>query len=281
MYQEKKRLGKSFASGRLFCYIDGMYNCVGGRQLIVTTKPNYMVKSGIKNYAHDTAPNPVIAVSFLIVMIYMLVKFRKTRWKSLTDRYTLATGIAFLIFCMAVRWEPFVVRYMLSYLALLCPVIALQVQEVEDRSGTGKGIRTLLVFLCMVDLIGLFYYHINICYNQLASSKRSDGYFFYNEGQKESYDDLAAYLNQKDYQNIGLYMGGYEYPIWAMLKDKSTRIESLGVEKRSLIYADPDFVPECIVSMEVGNVTAIKYNGVEYSLSDVIDNRIYILTRQK
>ena len=66
-----------------------------------------------------------------------------------------------------------------------------------------------------------------------------------------------------------------------MLKDKSTRIESLGVEKRSLIYADPDFVPECIVSMEVGNVTAIKYNGVEYSLSDVIDNRIYILTRQK
>ncbi len=45
----------------------------------------------------------------------------------------MTVAVIFIIFCCLVRWEPYVSRYMISYLALLCPMIAFETEDFSEN----------------------------------------------------------------------------------------------------------------------------------------------------
>lgn len=86
---------------------------------------------GARSYEPDTAVNSIIVLCFLICVIWGIYRFSKQK-KSSGRCYASLVSVIFLVFCCVVRWEPFVSRYMVSYLALLCPMIAFEVEDFVD-----------------------------------------------------------------------------------------------------------------------------------------------------
>ena len=72
---------------------------------------------------------------FIFCTLWVLLRFGRTQWEKCGRGYVTAAALSFLAFCTVLRWEPFVGRYMISYLALLCPMISmvLQLETGEKR----------------------------------------------------------------------------------------------------------------------------------------------------
>lgn len=87
------------------------------------------------NLGHDTAVNPAVLYIFIFSLIWCFVRKKQTDRKQ--QIYTYIVFCLFIIMCMIVRWEPFVSRYMLPYLALLCPAISIWVEDMFLMPKTG------------------------------------------------------------------------------------------------------------------------------------------------
>lgn len=113
---------------------------------------------GAPNYGHDTAINPIIVWLLIICIVWTIIRFRKINWKGLYQSYPLVAIASFLVFCTVLRWEPFVTRYMLSFLALLCPAIALMLQKQLCKENGKKGITNKMTGFgyIVVGVIGIF-----------------------------------------------------------------------------------------------------------------------------
>lgn len=205
---------------------------------------------GAQTYGCDTAVNPIIVWLLLLSVLLILIKIRKAKnvnYKGVKFGYYVSATVAFVIFCAVLRWEPFVSRYMIAYLALLCPAIVLVIEWFERESQKSilwaKGI---IYFVCVVEVIGLFSYHGQRCF----SGNRTDcsGYFAERGGIYDSYVAVCDYINQKEYKQIGLFIGGdtYEYPLSRMLMNYE-RIEHVYVENDTGVYEDETFIPDVII----------------------------------
>jgi len=236
-----------------------------------------------QNYSHDSAGNPVIVISFLVLLLLFIFRRKKSQ-KGKIDQYFIYAGLAFILFACIVRWEPYTSRYMLSYMALLCPAVAGQIQHIENQSQMKYYIAVgFLYFFCVVDLYGLTNYHAEICYKQHQRARRSDGYFYYNEDAISSYNGLADAVIVGKYRTVGLEVpgGSYEYPIWAMLQNTHIQIESVLEEANvSSVYENSLFVPDCIIIIGQGEKAELMYHGTSYHVYQKISDDTFILTHE-
>lgn len=234
-----------------------------------------------QNYGHDTALNPIIVMGCLLAFVYMLYEHvRKNREADLLDLYTICSCIAFFVFCMVLRWEPFVSRYMLGYLAVLCPAVGGQLQKFRHCNVKIQSIIVhVICFMCCVELVGLSYYHLEICFNQNVN-KRNEGYYINRNDIMEEYFDLISVLQLEKGSKIGLYLGGdsYEYPLWAGLKDSVARMDAVCVQNESLIYSDERFIPEYIISDNLDK-QELEYNKGIYRLRKQFGDKLVLLER--
>lgn len=227
-----------------------------------------------ETYGHDTAINPIIVITATVVMVCLLIKrFRRDKME-FAEKYSWAAFGSFIVFCIFLRWEPYVTRYMLSYLAILCPVIAVWLAKMEKRKWA-HALIGIISFLCIMEMPKLFEYHSKICVEQNAETDRLGAYFIQRRKDKDDYAELIRILNDSSYDNLGLYLGGesFEYPIWAML-EKEVRIENVMVSNETAKYADKGFVPEAIVVIGKDGNNLSNYQGKEYvcyeQISDII-----------
>lgn len=201
-------------------------------------------------YGCDTAVNPLIMWLFIFCSVWAVCQVKKTDWKAFANGYLLTSVISFCIFCTVLRWEPFVSRYMVSYLALLCPMIASQVQmrtKGEHRKPLRYAFIGIIAFLGVMEAISLTWFHRCIWAYEGANN-RPYGYFTSRRDPASYYAALTDQIKSKQYQSVGLYLmkaDDYEYPLWVMLD--GCRIEHVNVENESAIYADRDFTPDCII----------------------------------
>lgn len=233
------------------------------------------------NYGHDTALNPIVMWLFILCVLWALCAIRKKDRESTVNGYMAVSVISFCVFCTVLRWEGFVTRYMIAYLALSCPMIASQLQYHignKESRALRNGIVGVVCFLCMMETVGLTAYHYNM-YVGWGANNRPYGYFVGRVDEKVYYIELTDAIKSKIYASVGLHMGGnrYEYPIWKMLDGQ--RIEHINVENESAIYAQQDFIPECIIWIGALSEEPVEVNGQVYTQIEDFGEDHYLLLK--
>lgn len=201
------------------------------------------------NYGCDTAVNPTVFWLFLICVLWTILRTGKNRWAEKERGYFWAAAVSFLLFCTILRWEPYVSRYMISYLALFCPLIAAGIRRVTVGRRR-RPVRLCLVcfisLLCILQAYSLFQYHDDI--RKGRARTRPYGYFAMRWDELAVYAPLADEIRSKQYDEVGLRLikaDDFEYPFWEMLD--GCRLEHVKVKNESAVYTDEDFVPDCVI----------------------------------
>lgn len=217
------------------------------------------------SYTCDRAVNPVIMYLLVFVIIVMIVRIKKVDWRDIRTGFSISAIIAFLAFCVVLKWEAFVSRYMLSYLAVLCPVIAVQLEESfgGDKKRKYKiACETVVYVLCAMELFNLVKFH-----GSMALGYSRNGYFASRKWEAEPYREIAEYINNNDFQEIGLHLekNMYEFPLTLMI-DNYSRIEHVNVDNNTQIYEDESFVPEVILALGVEIGDTMECHGYLYKV---------------
>lgn len=237
------------------------------------------------NYAHDTAINPIIVWLMIICIIWSLIRFRRINYKKLYHSYSMTAILCFLVFCAVLRWEPYVTRYMLSFLTLLCPAIALMVQKQVcnqkkrmQMNQLGYFIVAVVFIFCVKDLIGMSEYHWHMRRDTVAG-ERPHGYFANRSTEYDTVMSIVQLIKDNGYGEIGLRLGedDYEYPYWALLEGEVGRIEHVRVKNESAVYLDEEYQPDCIVWYGKLPEKEFKWNGQTYSRVRELAEKRYVL----
>ena len=231
-------------------------------------------------YGCDTAINPIVMWLFLFAVLWAVFMIRKINWKEIRAGYLLAGTISFCIFCTVLRWEPFVSRYMVSYFALLCPMISVCIQKGTEREGVRPAryaIVGIIGFLCVMEAISVTAFHYDI-YTNGGANNRPYGYFAARRSETVYYAKVTDDIKGKEYESVGLHLmkaDDYEYPIWEMLG--SQRIEHINVKNESAIYADHEFTPDCIIWFGALPEEPVVVNGTVYKQLEDYGEKHYLL----
>lgn len=234
------------------------------------------------NYGHDTALNPIINWLFFLCLVFALIRFFKKRAPKWYTSYSLVVSLCFILFCAVLRWEPFVSRYMISFLALLCPMIGYQLQQMTSSSpGLRSGITGIICFLCLTDVVSMGIYHRNLCV-RYGADVAPYGYFINRSNEYAPYESICSEITASGYSQIGLHMeeDNYEYPLWKMLPDSSYQLEHVMVDNQSAVYADTSYQPECIIWLGALSEEEVYCNGQQYRIQLRVDDKHYLLVAE-
>lgn len=239
---------------------------------------NKFTYNGVPDYCHDTANNPVVIYFMLLALIIGLLHWNRKKMADLLCSYSFIVVLSFIIFCSVLRWESFVTRYMVSYLALLCPMIVLQLQRIVNGRIRYAYVGILL-FVSFTEFCGIVNYHKSILTD--LAYERPIGYYAMRGSEYEPYMDICKRIQEKKYSDIGLCIGenDYEYPLWYVLKDTGVRIEHVLVKNESSVYIDEDFVPDCIIWIGQLQKEEIRIQGQEYGIKQDYIDGYYLLEK--
>lgn len=237
------------------------------------------------NYGHDTAISPMIVWLLIFCVLVAVLTLRRIEWKSLYKSYSVTVTAAFLLFCVILRWEPYVGRYMVPFMALLCPMVVLQIQRVLGGFGTKfvkirYGVIAVLVCMCIVEIINMYGFHSKMC-TQYGAGERPYGYFTNRTTEYEVYTAMSGQILEAGYQDIGFYSGEnhYEYPFWVLLAENDATIKHVNVENDSAIYLDESFVPDCIIWLSASPVETFALGDVKYPNVKTFGDGYYLLCK--
>lgn len=231
------------------------------------------------NYGCDTAVNPTVLWLFLFCVLWAVLGFGRKKWEGCCRGYFVAAAVSFVAFCTVLRWEPFVSRYMISYLALLCPMIAAGIQMGTSGKG-GKpfrwGIVGIVSLLCVAEAVSLSRHHFDIWQDRART--RPYGYFVARYDEMAVYFPLTDQIKSRQYDEIGLHLlkaDDFEYPFWQMLD--GCRLEHVLVSNETASYADESFVPDCIIWFGSPPEEPVKIGDRIYNKRTEFGNKQYLL----
>lgn len=229
-----------------------------------------------QTFGHDTAVNPVIFILAVIVLcwcIYRHIKHKQTLLQKAAVQTYFAFGI-FCLFCAIVRWEPYVSRYMLPYLALLCPIIAVQLQDINENCRflfVRSAVLSIVYFVCIIDLFAMTWFHGGI-----MKGGWKDGYYVNRREVAQEYKEVIGDICDNEIYSVGLEFitDDCEYPIWDISKE-NIEIEHINVGNGTAKYSGAKFVPDCILST-YGLREKMEFGGEEYILVEKSRDNMYI-----
>ncbi|MCM1261954.1 MAG: hypothetical protein NC313_04465 [Butyrivibrio sp.] len=163
---------------------------------------------------------------------------------------------------------------MISYFALLCPIIAVQFQDIYENSRfkfAGHTAASIIYFCCAIDLFAMTWYHGGI-----MKGGWQEEYYVSNLNVADEYREIMDEICDSDVKNIGLELSfnTYEYPLWIIDKD-NLYYAHINVENETAKYSEEDFVPDCIVSSyNLGDKR--EFDGKQYILTEKSRDNIHI-----
>ena len=232
-------------------------------------------------YTIDSAVNPVIIITTILCVGWIV--YKRKRLIEITTSFSVVSILSFVIFCATLRWEAYVSRYMISYLALLCIAVCIQIQSVEvdgKYHNISYAIIGIVCFCSLIDFFGVVRYHKTMC-DLTRQTNRIEGYFTVRKTEYEDYLFAADYIKENGYKNIGFFCGedNYEYPLIKMLEGSIDRFEHVGVSNETAKYEDVNFVPDCIYVVGQYIQDVFIYHNTEYHIAhDYDEGWKYILT---
>lgn len=215
-------------------------------------------------YGCDTALNPLILVLAILCVIWCLIRLKKQ--DSVQIQFTFFAMASYIVFCTVLRWEHFISRYLLTYFALLCPLVAIQLQDVYSVMKNINIKRVVLVGFSLICAVN-YYLVIENAY-EIETKEYPDSYFYHIGGMRDDYIDICENIIEQQYKEIGIICGSdsYEYPLWGILNSQRDDfvIRHVGVESVLSQYEDTTFSPECIFALNRMGEDMIVVNGCEY-----------------
>lgn len=214
---------------------------------------------------HDTAVNATILYVSLFCFFWFMYRRKNVdrKWRF----YTIVSTFLFAAMCVIIRWEPFMTRYMIPYLALLCPMAAVWLEDIclNAKNAVLRNFSVPVIWwLGITGIVTLVSYHATIVSEQNIS--RPHGYFSnYYADYDQEYSQACELAEYAGANLIGLKLGedDYEYPIRYMLKHSTRQIKHVMVDNVTGKYEDAEYVPDCILSSsDLGAV--VEYHGSMY-----------------
>lgn len=235
-----------------------------------------------RDFGHDTAVNPIIFYAaifswgWILYKLLFIIKRKRHRkinghFMAVGEAYSIAVSGSFILFCAILRWEPFVTRYMLTYLALLCPMVVWQLCDwMKDagRKRCGYILLGAILGLSVAESTYMLSYHWGISdfssYN--VGKERAEKYLYYMSEDYPDYLQVKECIQEQGYRKIGMIMSetGFEYPLLAMLGNDVDRIMHVNVDNETKIYEDLSYHPDCIIALNGGGIDSIDCHGVLY-----------------
>ena len=234
----------------------------------------------------DSAVNPIIVTLAILCFVWIIVLICTNKFKirNKVMNFSLAVLLAFFIFCSVLRWEAFVSRYMISYFALLCIAVSLQLQYMVDCFNKCNTyivymIVGIIAFTSIMEYISAVEYHRSYIDNY-RDVDRCQAYFANRMGMYEPYKRAVEYIDEKGYNKIGFICSEdhYDYPLIKMLEDKN--LQHISVQNESAIYEKSDYHPDCIFVVGTYIDGSYQYNSETYHVAyEENEGWIYMLVK--
>jgi hypothetical protein len=204
------------------------------------------------------AGNMFHALLFLLSAAILVLLWRSSQ----RDTALLAAGAigAFVLFCAAVRWQPYNGRFHLPAFMLGCAVIASVLVSRVPRWALLAGALALLAAMPYVvsnemrPLLGIRYFHgLGADHTPNIFSTTRDRLYFGDQHLylTDSYFAAARAVAASGCQHVGLdaFLLHYDYPMLAVLRAGMAGpvVHYVGVRNRSAIYQRPTEPPPCAV----------------------------------
>jgi hypothetical protein len=198
-----------------------------------TTWPGETFKPPV-NANHEANANNRWHLLLFAIAAMAAVRDRKWRW------YAAGLIGAFLLFCLYLKWQPFLARLELPLFVLAAPLGAWAL----DRVRPAWAALVVCGFLVMGTRLPLFE-------NWTRPLRHATDRSYFNDmaqwGNRQSYLDAAAEVKRSGCKVVGIDINDnqLEYPLMALLR--GSYFEHTGVENPSLRYADPNTPRPCAV----------------------------------
>lgn len=213
----------------------------------------------------DTAINPLIFYSFIISSIILYkANIERKNISPIIFRFLREVALSTIVLFIVLRWENYVTRYEISYLAMMCPAIAVVVEKAIDNKAHKIMAIGIILFMAFTDLFLLFEKQLTILPKALEN--REGAYFLEYSDAYPPREAMIRIIKDKGYKTVGFVResGGIEYTIWAMLRTEDVWIENVMVNNPTAKYENFSFHPDCIICIWGNDAESFEYNGNEY-----------------
>ena len=186
----------------------------------------------------DTVGNP-FHVLLIISSIITVCCSKKLQSKQHVLQYLFAIVMAFILFCLYLKWQPWQNRLLLPLFILWSPIIALVMAEIKQLWAT----HSILIIICVIALPYLLYNSSRPIIptrhtNSIFTSERNSQYFNNRPELMPTYLEIVYKLKSMNCSNIAIQIGvdSWEYPLWVLLQkefNQDIHIEHVNVNNLS------------------------------------------------
>jgi len=212
----------------------------------VTSLNNETFMPGFTSRDEDYAGN-ALHLFLVLVSIVALILRRKSLPRSLPP-YALSLAVAFLLYCMLLKWQPWGTRLQLPMFVLASPLTALALPLGNRR----WAVAALAAIMLICSTPWLFGNQTRPLWGNrsILSTERESLYFAKRSQLLPYYSQAAEYFSRPgSCDAIGLVSSTgntYEYPFWALLnsrREEMPRIEHINVNNISGAIPLENFKP--------------------------------------
>jgi 4-amino-4-deoxy-L-arabinose transferase-like glycosyltransferase len=197
-----------------------------------------------------------------VATLFMLLRHRREVPGALWA-YTAALAGGFLLFCLALKWQPWNSRLHLPLFLLSAPAVAVGFAA-RLRPSWARALAAVLLLASFVWALGN---ETRPLVGRPSIFKRSRVEQYFSDTQaREDYTGVARHILERGHTRVGLVFGGdansqREYPLWALLAESPAppRLENVDVRNVSQRLAPPGFSPEALVCIQCSEAQVTHY----------------------
>jgi len=232
--------------------------------------PFHIVTGSFNN--ENNAGSPLHLILLWLTLLITVGSRKMYRHRKLMF-YILALSLAFLLFCLLIKWQPWGTRLHLPLLVLAAPYLAIALFQI--LSFNRRVIAALSLCIILSALPWLFgnqtrplIASINpekksLEFRSVITTPREEQYFADRPHIREAYKEVTRHLAAQGYPVIGIISSGdaWEYPIWVLVNDlmeEPVRIEHVQITNESRALELTGFDPPCIVHIFNQPVSGVK-----------------------
>ena len=226
-------------------------------------------KFGIFFSRHEDLAGNLVHTLLILACAPFILFLRKEQESVLSKKYFITVITCFLVFCTAMKWNPWNSRYHLPFFLLISPPIGIFLSGSLNRKILAIVVIILTItslpwvlFNSSRPLLGLSYKGrghrilspIFAEGTDIFNASRIDLYFSNCPQIKGAYVNAADFLKSRQIKKVGLVMGAndWEYPFFPLLKSRNeseVRIEHINVKNVSHTLSN-DFLPQAVICLD-------------------------------